>query len=453
MKNNPVVDSTLAESALDMIGPRRWTFGFANFSRSTLWITKGSLAVIDQGLISGSNFLIGILLARWLLPAQYGAYSLAFEIFLMLSFFHQALLIEPQRVFGPSDYPDCLQEYLGVLLWLNAGLAVVVSVVLGISCLLFHALARPDNLSGALAGLTVAAPCILLLWLARSAYYVKISPQGAVAGSAVYCAIVLGSLLLLQRLKLMSPLFAFLVMGFAALISSTVLLIRLNPVLKLRTSRQMWRKVGAQHWEYGRWILASLGVSSLSGGIYYPLISGFSGLAAAGELKALLNFSLPVAQTLSALSVFLLPYASRVYRESGLASLRSLIWKITWLFGAAAISYWTCLILFSKPVLRSLYGGHYTELAHLIPWLAVGSLPWNLAAVPAVVLRAVRSPVSIFGAYCASCIVVLLVGVPAIWALGLRGALLAMILSNLASLVVVVTLLRRKLRNISIAEL
>ena len=452
MKNS-VADSTLARPPMDITCPRRWTFGFADFSRRTRWITRGSLAVIDQGLISGSNFFMGILLARWLLPAQYGAYGLAFEIFLMLSFFHQALLFEPQRVFGPSDYPDRLREYLGVLLWLDAGLAVVVSVVLGISCLLFHALARPDNLSGAFAGLTVAAPCILLLWLARGAYYVKISPQGAVAGSAIYCAIVVGSMSLLQSFKLMSPLFAFLVMGLAALISSTVLLIRLNPVLKLRTSREIWRKVAEKHWEYGRWILASLGVSSLSGGLYYPLVSGFSGLAAVGELKALLNFSLPVAQTLNAISVLLLPYASRVYRESGLASLRSLIWKIAWLFGAAAVAYWTCLILLSKPILRSLYGGQYTELAHLIPWLAVALLPWNLAAVPALILRAVRYPASIFAAYCTSCIVLLLVGVPAVRVLGLRGALLAMILSNLAALVVVLTLLRQKLRNISIAEL
>jgi O-antigen/teichoic acid export membrane protein len=452
MKNS-IGDLNLAEPPKHMTCPGRWSFGLADFSRRTLWVAKGSLAVLDQGLLSGSNFLIGILLARWLLPAQYGAYGLAFEIFLLLSFFHQALLIEPQRVFGPSEYPDCLREYLGVLLWLHAGLAVVLLVVLGMSCWFLHELARPDNLSGALAGLTVAAPCILLLWLARSAYYVKISPQGAVAGSAVYCAIVLGGLLFLQRFKVMSPLFAFLLMGLGALISSIALLIRLKPVLKLGTSRQMWRKVAEQHWEYGRWILASLGLSSISGSIYYPLLSGFSGLAAVGELKALLNFSLPVAQTLSALSVFYLPYASRVYRDSGLAGLRSLIWKMTWLFGAASITYWSLLILLSKPVLRSLYGSHYAEVAPLIPWLAVGSLPWNLAAVPAVVLRAMRSPASIFSAYCASTMVVLLTGVPATWAFGLRGALLAMILSNLAAMVVVVTLLRRKLRNISIAEL
>lgn len=448
---NLVAETTLTESPVEVICPDRSGIGRAKLSRWRLWATKGSLAIVDQGLISGSNFLIGILLARWLLPAQYGAYGIAFEIFLLLSFLHQALLLEPQRVFGPSDYPNS-REYLGTLLWLHAGLAVVIFAALGISCWLLHELTRPDNLSGALVGVAVGAPCILLLWLARNACYVKLAPQAAAAGAALYCAVVLSGLFLLQRFKLVSPFSAFLLMGSGALASSAFLLIPLKPALKLRASRQMWRKVGEQHWEYGRWVLASLGLSAISGGIYYPLLGSFSGLAAVGELKALLNFSLPVAQTLTALSMFLLPYASRIYQENGRSGLKRLISKIMWLFGTATCGYWALLILFSKPILRSLYGGHYTELAPLIPWLAVGSLPWNIAAVPAIFLRAVRSPVSIFRAYCVSSVVVLLVGIPATWALGLRGSLFTMILSNLAALIVVVTLLRRKLQDISVLE-
>ena len=450
MKNS-VTHSAVVCSPEDMVPAKSWFFGLVSFWHETLWMTKGSLAVLDQGLISGSNFLVSILLARWLLPAQYGAYGLAFEIFLLLSLLHQALLVEPQRVFGPSDYVECSREYLGVLLWLHAGLAVVVFIVLGVSCSLLNQFTQLNDLSGALAGTAIAAPCILLLWLARGAYYVNIWPQGAARGAAVYCAIVLTSLSLVHRFKSISPFFAFCLMGFAALGSSTVLLIGLKPVLKF-SGGHLWRKVGQQHWVYGRWILASLLLSSISGAIYYPLVSGFSGLAAAGQLKGLLNLSLPVAQTLSALSVFFLPYASRVYKENGVAGLRSLTWNVSWLFGTAATVYWIVLILWSKPVLRSLYGGRYTELAPLIPWLAIGSLPWNLAAVPAIALKAVRASSSIFGSYCASSIVALLVGVPATRAFGLRGALMALTLSNLVALIVVVMLLRRNLRNISMVE-
>jgi O-antigen/teichoic acid export membrane protein len=410
------------------------------------------LAILDQGLISGSNFLIGILLARWLSPAQYGAYGLAFEIFLLLSCFHLALVLEPQRVFGPSDYPGCLREYLGVLLRIQGALTLGVFIVLGISVWLVHVLVRPDSLTGALGGMTLAAPFVLLLWLARGAFYVQMAPQYAATGAAVYCAVVLTSLFLVHRLNLMSPFFALLLMGVGALASSSFLFIRLKPIFKSRTNCPTWRKVGEQHWEYGKWVLAGLGLSLIVGDIYYPLVSSFSGLAATGELKALLNFSLPVAQTFTDLSGFFLPYAARVCQKDGPAALRGVMWKIGWLFGAVAVAYWTFLILFSKPVLRALYGDHYSELAALIPWLALAWLPWNLAAVPAIALRAVRSPASIFGAYCASSMVALLIGVPATWAFGLRGALLSMILSNIAALIVAVILLSRKLHNASMAR-
>ena len=33
------------------------------------WVGKGSLAVLDQGLFAGSNFLLNVLLARWLAPS------------------------------------------------------------------------------------------------------------------------------------------------------------------------------------------------------------------------------------------------------------------------------------------------------------------------------------------------------------------------------------------------
>src|SRR5271170_1290937 len=71
-------------------------------SKFVRWITKGGLAILDQGLISGSNFLIGILLARWLMPAQYGAFALAFSVFLLLSYVYQSFLAEPQAVFSGS---------------------------------------------------------------------------------------------------------------------------------------------------------------------------------------------------------------------------------------------------------------------------------------------------------------------------------------------------------------
>src|SRR3981081_680030 len=88
------------------------------FSRAIPLATKGGLALLAQALISGANFLVGILLARWLFPAVYGAYALAFALFLLLSFVSQSLLFEPMAVFSGSAYRKSMRGYFRSVLWI-----------------------------------------------------------------------------------------------------------------------------------------------------------------------------------------------------------------------------------------------------------------------------------------------------------------------------------------------
>src|SRR5271166_3120802 len=98
------------------------------------WVTKSGLAIMDQGLISGSNFLVGILLARWLAPEAYGAYALAFSILLLLLLFYQSLMLEPMTVFGAGVYRYSLRAYFRRLLSMHGTVAGAIFVVLGIAC-------------------------------------------------------------------------------------------------------------------------------------------------------------------------------------------------------------------------------------------------------------------------------------------------------------------------------
>src|SRR5437667_8391167 len=125
-------------------------------SRSA-WLGKGVWAILDQGLISSSNFLIGILLARWLLPEQYGAFALAFEIFSMLALSYQAMILEPMAVFGPSTYGNRTGEYMGTMLWVHLGLASAVMMVLGGCSWAASELGASSHLGQALGGVAIAA--------------------------------------------------------------------------------------------------------------------------------------------------------------------------------------------------------------------------------------------------------------------------------------------------------
>src|SRR5947199_4322297 len=94
------------------------------------WAMKGGLALLDQGVFAGSNFVMSILLARWLSPEQYGMYAVAFSMLLFLLNFHQGLMLEPMLVFGSAVYRDSLRGYLKALLLLHVGISL--AMVLGL---------------------------------------------------------------------------------------------------------------------------------------------------------------------------------------------------------------------------------------------------------------------------------------------------------------------------------
>ncbi|MCU1296550.1 MAG: Membrane protein involved in the export of O-antigen and teichoic acid-like protein, partial [Acidobacteriaceae bacterium] len=87
------------------------------------WISKGSAAVLENGLVSGSNFIISIFLARWLSQPQYGAFALAFSIALLLFLVHYALVLEPLSVYGGAMAASSLRPYLNSLFIVHASIS------------------------------------------------------------------------------------------------------------------------------------------------------------------------------------------------------------------------------------------------------------------------------------------------------------------------------------------
>jgi O-antigen/teichoic acid export membrane protein len=212
------------------------------------------------------------------------------------------------------------------------------------------------------------------------------------------------------------------------------------------TRKEAWRK----HWEYGRWALAVSVVTWIPYYMYVPLVSYFSGLAAAGQLRALMNLSLPMEQTYTALSILFLPYAARVCREKGMSSSGPLVRRITLLFVVGAVCYWGVVIPLKGQVFQLLYHGKYLEVAHFLPYVALGTTMWAAAFGPAILLRAIESPDSIFYARCVASVLSLVVGVPATRAFGLWGVVSSIFIANLAAFLISMYILQRKAKSVPV---
>jgi hypothetical protein len=224
-----------------------------------------------------------------------------------------------------------------------------------VSAAVISKLGQASSLPGALVGVAFAAPTVLLLWLVKRTFYLKLSPAPSAIGAILYCVLNLGGLAFLYQHNRISTLSVFLLMGLGSLCTSILLLpylaSRLAPSQNAPSLADTWRR----HWRYGGWALGANAMMWVPINAFYPLLSRFSGLAEAGELKALMNFAAPMLQACAALHTLMLPYAARVLRERGRAGVSVILRRMTLLCVACAVPYWA--VGLSHALLWPLHGG------------------------------------------------------------------------------------------------
>ena len=272
--------------------------------RKLVWLGKGSLALIDQGLLSGSNFLIAILLARWLTRDQYGAYAMGFSIFILLYGFHNAFLLEPMSVFGPESYAQSRTAYVKRLLGFHFGLALALSVLVVAGIIVLPFFNADRAMMSAMWGVCVGVPLILFYWICRRAAYLKFAPGLALVGSLVYCLTVVILLLVFKRW--MSPFMGFLIQAVAAIPAALVLLAPLKRGIDAEagpTNAEVLRR----HWQYGRWVMGSTIVTWISGYGYYVLVGAMLPMQDVAALRALRNLTEPCYRAMAAIILLVLP--------------------------------------------------------------------------------------------------------------------------------------------------
>jgi O-antigen/teichoic acid export membrane protein len=406
---------------------------------------KSMLAAADQALFSGANFLLNVLLARWVNPVEYGAYSVAYAMFLLFSSMHGALLAEPMMVFGSTKYSSRFRSYMKLLVRGNFALSIPLSLLLSLAAAAlgrFHA----PRVSWALGGLAAASPAILLFWLARRMPYVILQPRWSVVAGACYLPLVLGLAALLKVTGHVGTFAAFLAMGIASLVASLLFLPRFLRTMADSGSPAA-REVAHDHWRYGRWAAATSVVQWFPGQVYYALLPAWLGLEGAAGLRALMNFAMPVTQAISALTMLLLPMLARD-RAAGPASMNRTMLRFLAMFGGGSLLYLILLWLLRAHVFIWFYGGRYTQYLGW-PLTLTGLLPFGtcITAVLGNGLRALERPDLMLWCSVGSVVSTLLLGIPLAAHGGVGGALAGLQISSLVSIILMFVLYRRCLRE------
>lgn len=398
---------------------------------------KGFWAVMDQGLFALSNFIVNILLARWLTPDAYGAFSIAFSIFLVLGTFHTALLTEPMLVFGASKYGDGFVGYLRVLLRGHWWLTAVIGGVLAGASVVLHLLGH-DSMTAPLFALSIASPFILFLWLVRRACYVEGSPRDAVVAGGGYLAIVLVGLCMLMWAQAVTVVTALLLMAAASLASGLWLVSRVarTPYSGQEVSPGA---VLANHWRYSKWAVAAALLTWLPGNVYVFLLPILRDLEGVAAYRAVLNLQVPIMNVAIALGTVVLPAMARKRHDAGFDrfTVRAIL-----IFLVPPLVYWGVLAAVPSQLFTLFYGSQYADHAHLLRIAGAIPVVASIAVAAGAAVRALELTRIVFVAYLASSLVAVTAGMGLIASYGIEGALLASLAAYATTACVLVIFLR-----------
>ena len=390
---------------------------------------RGGLAVLDQALFAGANLALNVLLARSLDADDYGAFALVYSIYQLIAAVYTALLLEPMAVFGAGKYHDRRRDYLGLLLRGHFAVTFAMAGMLAIAAIVAQAAGAGVARDGAVV-LAMATPLLLSAWLTRRAFYLELRPGMAVAGNAIYFVAMLGAAVLLLRYGWLSPTTAIAAMALASMLTALVHVVRLRP--RIRAVAVPWRAALDDHWQYGRWTLASAVAVWFPLNVYYYVLPASSGLEAAGALRALLNVANPGLHSLAALTLVLTPAFVRAREVGGDPSVDRMVLRASEICFAGALAFLVPLAMFHADILRMLYGTKYA--ASVWPVMLAGLLPLAASVTTTVgsALRAIERPRQVFLSYAVFTLAAALIGVPLSSRWGVTGALSGMLLSYLA---------------------
>lgn len=390
-------------------------------------LSPGAWAVADQGLFAGANFLLNILLARWLPPATYGAMVVGLAVLFALGAMHVAVLGEPLLVFGAGHFAGRRRAYLGAVM---AGHWVVAAGVLAAMLAAGTVTARlgSADLGVALAGLGLCSPFVLLLWLARRVCYLLQQPRWAAAAGGAYLVLMLAAMALLRRWQWVTLPTALAVIGGCSAVVSVGLVILLRPDYR-DVNLALLREAAAVHLRYGRWSVATNAMFFLSGQAVLVLAGALLGLQASGLLRAIANLITPMHLISTAVATQLVPTLVRTERDVR----KRAMWRPLLLLSAVAAGYWLVLGILQRPLFELVYGGQYMPAAHLVWALGLTVVSGAAADITAAALRAGERPDLVFRCFAGATLITVVGGPILISTWAVSGAVVVMALSSAAA--------------------
>jgi O-antigen/teichoic acid export membrane protein len=420
------------------------------------FLQRNSWALADQVLISGTNFATGILTARALSQAEFGAFSVINAGLLFANIFQSTLIVQAHNVLGATRCGDEYRRYTASTtvqhMWL---LAVELLIVLP---LIAFAWLRgwPST-----AMLVALVPSIVFWQLQQYVRRVMYTEQRYAAafwndlvsyGGQAVVLVALFAAFKAGRAPFTGAI-AFHVLAWTSAVAALIGFWQVRGS-HAHVSREQVRTYLTENWRFGKWLAGGeilQWCSSLHMQVWWAAL--LLGAAASADLRAAMILFGP-ARVISFFLITVLPTRfAKALHTGGPDALHARL-KTVYLGLIPTVGvYCLLLAIFPRPILRLMYGEQYVNAAAttILMLYALASFLNYMQMVTAAALTASRQTRYIFTASLSGCGVALALSPILIKQFGAPGGILSMIATTLVVSVIYTSAYARRVRHAAVA--
>jgi len=162
-----------------------WLNSFASRLPLPSSLVPVGYSIADQALAVGANFLANVMLARTQSKEEYGMFALAYSGYTFLTALHNSAILETYTVYGSGRYRDRFSEYLRLMVRLNAFVALLLTLLVLLVCLVLQ-WAAPRYVSRTLLGMGLTVGILLSGNFLRRVFYLQRQPAFAAQASLIF---------------------------------------------------------------------------------------------------------------------------------------------------------------------------------------------------------------------------------------------------------------------------
>jgi O-antigen/teichoic acid export membrane protein len=388
----------------------------ASRNKSTSW------ALADQLIVSGANFLTGLLVARFLGVSQFGQFNLAWLTVLFVQSIQNSIIHAPMMSIGSKQPSDERATYFTIVFFHQLSFAFLSTGVVVVSLRECNQLFPEWGLGPLIWPLSSALVAIQIQEFLRRYYFTIQRPRVSFASDAVRYGGQVGVLLWVfivssWRLEVDGVLWTIL---FTSCLGTLVALIRID---NLQWPKVGWKEVSLRHWNFSKWLIGSTILTWASGNIYYLVTGGLVGASAVGVLKSAQNIMAVAHVFFFGLQNVLPVRASEAYAKGGAVQLSKFLGKVSFLIVIPTCVIAMAVCVSPNRLMELLYGPDFREYG----WVLVGyAFIYVLAACALVIpigLLAIEKTSAILLSYACSGVIATILVYPLVRRYELAGVL------------------------------